>query len=85
MVTSVAAAGLTTYAYESNGNRTTVQDSTGFNTMVYDKENRLQRHEQGGTTTTYTYSGDGLKRSENVAGTVTTLIWDGSDYLQGRA
>ena len=53
--------------------------------MSYDKENRLSNHLQGGTSTTYTYSGDGLKRVENVAGSVTTLVWDGSDYLQGRA
>ncbi|MBS1719860.1 MAG: hypothetical protein JST35_05380 [Armatimonadetes bacterium] len=31
--------------------------------------------------TTYTYSGDGLKRSEVADGVTTTLVWDGTDYL----
>ena len=53
--------------------------------MTNHKENRLSKHENGGTVTTYTYAGDGLKRSEVVAGAVTTLVWDGSDYLQGRS
>ena len=52
--------------------------------MVYDKENRLQRHENGGVVTTYLYSGDGKKRVEQVGAAVKTLIWDGEDYVQGR-
>ena len=31
------------------------------------------------------YDGDGLKRAEIDATTRTTIIWDGSDYLQGRS
>jgi hypothetical protein len=34
---------------------------------------------------TYTYSCDGLKRSEVSSGGTTTLVWDGSEYLQGRS
>ena len=49
--------------------------------MVYDKENRLQKHQGGGVITTYQYSADGLKRTENDGTTLTTLVWDGSDYL----
>jgi len=35
---------------------------------------------------TYTYDGDGLKRTEQVSGAgVTTLVWDGDEYLQARS
>jgi len=37
------------------------------------------------TVTTYAYAGDGMKRSEQAAGTLSTLVWDGSDYLQARS
>jgi hypothetical protein len=33
------------------------------------------------TILTFTHDGDGQKRSENKNGVVTTLIWDGTDYL----
>ncbi len=33
----------------------------------------------------YTYNADSKKRLELVQGTATTLVWDGEDYLQGRA
>ncbi|MDI9640038.1 hypothetical protein QM565_30480 [Geitlerinema splendidum] len=49
--------------------------------MSYDYENRMTRHELGSVVTKYTYSGDGLKRSEREGSEVTTLVWDGSDYL----
>ncbi len=51
--------------------------------MTYDKENRMKTYTEGEDTpvNTFTYDGDGQKRSENKHGTVTTLIWDGTDYL----
>lgn len=58
--------------------------------MSYDYENRLVENVlQAGRIATYTYSGDGLKRSEKVSPdpmssditTLTTLVWDGSEYL----
>lgn len=49
--------------------------------MTYNDENRMSVHQDGATYVTYTYAGDGLKRSEEDAGGVTTLIWDGSEYL----
>ena len=52
--------------------------------MSYDKENRLNVHLNGEVTTTYSYSGDGKKRTEAVGNALTTLVWDGEDYLQGR-
>ena len=50
-------------------------------TMTYDKENRMKTFAEDATIQTYTYDGDGQKRSENKNGVVTTLIWDGTDYL----
>jgi YD repeat-containing protein len=52
--------------------------------MQYDKENRLTLHQQGSTLTTFTYSGNGLKRSETDSTGTTTMVWDGDEYLQGR-
>lgn len=52
--------------------------------MAYDKETRMIRHEFGSLSpnlTTYTYSGDGLKRTESVQHQLKTLVLDGSDYL----
>jgi YD repeat-containing protein len=34
------------------------------------------------TRLTYTYDGDGLKRSENSGAGVTTLVWDGREYVR---
>ena len=51
--------------------------------MDYDKNNRMVIHKLGAAVSTNTYDGDGFKRTEN-DGTVTTLIWDGMNYLQGR-
>ncbi|MDI9640032.1 hypothetical protein QM565_30450 [Geitlerinema splendidum] len=52
--------------------------------MSYDYENRMTRHELGSVVTTYTYSGDGLKRSEREGTSLATLVWDGSEVLQER-
>ncbi len=49
--------------------------------MVYDKENREVVNKRGGTVVSYTYSGDGLKRSEVTGSGTTTLVWDGSEYV----
>ena len=78
--------GTTTYAYDLNGSLVNVA-SPGSPpiTMSYDKENRLAVHQSGASVATYTYAGDGLKRLELVDGAATTLVWDGSDYLQGRS
>ena len=29
----------------------------------------------------YTYDSDGFKKVENVGGSLSTVIWDGTDYL----
>lgn len=46
--------------------------------------NRLRVHSSGSTVTTCAYQYDGMKRTEATGTSVTTLVWDGSDYLQGR-
>jgi len=53
--------------------------------MAYDFENRLVSYLAPGESVTYTYSADGLKRLELVNGVATTLVWDGTNYLQGRS
>jgi len=54
----------------------------------YDAENRLIGASQGSTPVniaTYVYDGDGKKRISAESGTgLTTLVWDGDDYLLGR-
>jgi hypothetical protein len=35
-------------------------------------------------TTTYAYDSDGFIKVENVGGSLSTIIWDGTDYLQVR-
>jgi YD repeat-containing protein len=79
-----------TFAYDADGNQVSVSGSPLGSqvsvSMVYDKENRLIVHHDlvSGDRVTYTYSGDGLKRSEITSSGRTTLVWDGSEYLQGR-
>ena len=36
------------------------------------------------TRETYTYDGDGLRRTKKLGLATTTFVWDGSDYLQER-
>ena len=46
---------------------------------------QISSHNDGNVLTTYTYSSDDLKRCEQVGSSITTLVWDGRDYLQGRS
>ena len=86
LVTSVSGGLTTTYTFDLNGNLTSAQDNTGITTMSYEKENRLSVHQSASASVaTYQYGLDGLKAIENVDGAITTLVWDGSDYLQGRS
>ncbi len=61
---------------------TLVQDPAAITTMTYDFENRLTNRQNLASVATYAYSGDNLKRTELVEGVMTTLVWDGSDYLK---
>jgi YD repeat-containing protein len=89
LTTAITGFALSTYSYDPNGNLVVVSSLTGLVTMSYDIENRLVLHVQSGMSSasaaTYSYSGDGLKRLELVAGSPTTLVWDGANYLQGRS
>ena len=88
---------LTTYTYDVSGNlsQSYTTDLSGvavpvITSMIYDKENRMVSNgnytELPPILTSFTYSGDGLKRAEVAyPGTRTTLVWDGLDYLQGRS
>ena len=73
------------YLYDANGNLTNVADPPNVITsMAYDKENRLSEHRQNAAINTYLYDGDDLKRVEISGPNRVTIVWDGSDYLQGR-
>ena len=47
----------------------------------YDKENRMATLAEDATLNIYTYDSDGFKKVENVGGSLSTLIWNGTDYL----
>jgi len=79
----LAVAAITSYNFDVDGINIGVS-STELTTMGYDKENRLVTYLAAGTSVSYVYAGSGLKRTEWNAGTPTTLIWDGQDYLEGR-
>jgi YD repeat-containing protein len=72
----------TTNAYDSNGNLTSENAAGVRTTYTWDRENRLRNVNANGSLSTYTFDGDGLRRSRHEAGgSLTTTIWDGSDYL----
>ena len=81
LVTSVQGGVVTTYTYDANGNQTNQQLPTQRTTMSYDKENRMATFAEDATLNTYTYDSDGFKKVENVGGSLSTIIWDGTDYL----
>jgi len=86
ITTSISGSVLTTTTFDNAGN-TWVENTTGqLTTYVYDGDNRpLKVTYPDGTITTFAYSGNGLKRSSQEAGKpLTTLFWDGTDYLQER-
>ncbi len=58
--------------------------ATEITTMPYDKENRLPTSKASAAITTYSYGTNEMKATEQSGSTTTTLIWDGSEYLQGR-
>ena len=87
MVTSIVSFIAVTCGHGLNGNLRPVNDptNTGVATLSYHKENRLSVYVNRKTEATFTYSGDGLKSHELMNGASTTIIWDGTDYLQGRS
>ena len=69
------------YTYDANGNQTNQQLPTQKTTMSYDNVNRMATFAEDATLNTYTYDSDGFKKVENVGGSLSTIIWDGTDYL----
>lgn len=49
--------------------------------LSYDNVNRMATFAEDATLNAYTYDSDGFKKVENVGGSLSTIIWDGTDYL----
>ncbi len=72
-----------TYTYDTDGNQTT-EDRGGVVTgYIYDDADKMKKiNHSDGTKSTYTYSGDGLRRTVHEHGeSAKTMVWDNSDYL----
>ncbi len=65
-------AGSTSYAFDHNGNQT----QAGARTFAWDLANRLASTTLSGTTTSYTYTGDGRRASSTTGATVINALWD---------
>lgn len=66
------------YSYDTSGNMT----NDGYNTLVYDGENRVTSAANGSTSATYTYDGGGLRVKKAVQnGTTTVYLFSGSKVL----
>jgi YD repeat-containing protein len=77
----------TTVTYDENGNMTEEDANGSRTTNVFDQENRLTvvRYPDA-TRSTYTYEADGLRRSTHEpGGSLTTMVWDGDDYLHEKS
>jgi YD repeat-containing protein len=89
LVSIANGAGIVNYTYDNAGNMTVEanESNIGTTTYSYDPENRLIGIQySNGTLSTYTYQGDGLRRSAiEPGGSLTTTVWDGTDYLQERS
>ncbi|MCL4231899.1 MAG: hypothetical protein KJ053_09970 [Dehalococcoidia bacterium] len=60
------------YTWDNNGNLT----NRGADTFTWDYEDRMVSAVVNGTTSTFTYRGDGLRDSRTVGITTTTFTWD---------
>ena len=82
-ITTLQGTNLTTHSYDATGNLTLENLGGSLTSYQYENENHLTLIQfPAGTLSTYSYNGDGLRRSAFEAGsTLTTFIWDGSDYL----
>lgn len=70
-------AGAIAYTYDENGNET----SAGARTFTYDLADRLASTSGGGSTTTYSYDGDGARMAAVTGTTTTRYLWDTSHGL----
>lgn len=86
LVTAVSSDLTTSYQYDRNGCEIGVQEGGGaVYTMGYDNMLRLNYQIATSTYNTFTYDAGGLKRYEYSSSGITTLIWDGDDYLGAKS
>jgi YD repeat-containing protein len=89
LVTGVQGVDLTSYVYDNAGNLRfeNAVASGGITTNIYNGANReVNIQYPTGAISSYSYSGDGLRRQlQDTGAPVTFTVWDGSDYLQERS
>jgi len=76
--TGITQTGNLSVMYDSNGNRTSQQDSvSGASARYgYDQADRLVTATVGSTQASYGYNGDGLRQAKTVNGAATAQTWD---------
>src|SRR5439155_14436900 len=67
------------YTVNAAGNQT----GRGPDTFAFDQANRLTTSSVSGTTTTYAYNGDGLRKSKTTGATTTSYVFDVNGNLSG--
>ena len=68
-----------TYAYDSDGNRTSATDQNSVVTSYgWDQANRLISY---GATASYAYDGDGLRMKKTLSGSSEAFVWDTAEGL----
>ncbi|MFF0018766.1 RHS repeat-associated core domain-containing protein [Streptomyces sp. NPDC005374] len=74
-----APTGATTYAYDTQGNRTKATTGSAVTTYSYNQADQLTGVASSATTAAYTYDGSGLRASKTVNGTTTAFSWDSEE------
>lgn len=87
LLTILQGANLTTVTFDANGNQTGENLNGALTTNTYEQENRLVGVALSDSTcSTYAFAGDGLRRSLQEPGkSLTTIVWDGTDYLMEKS
>jgi hypothetical protein len=87
LTTSIQGTSVGTYTFDNAGNQILDNVAGALTTSQYDPENRLLFASSSSAVSSYTYQGyDGLRRSwQELGSSLTTTVWDGSDYLQERS
>jgi RHS repeat-associated protein len=83
LVMMVEGANLTTYSWSGFGALESEFRGANLTTYSYSGQDQLIAvQEAGGARSTYTFDGDGLRRTAQERNALpTTMVWDGSDYL----
>ena len=87
LTTSIQGTSVGTYTFDNAGNQILDNVAGALTTCQYDPENRLLFASSSSGVSSYTYQGhDGLRRTwAEPTFSLTTTVWDGSDYLQERS